>query len=205
MADQHKTAWMPEYGAEYWLENHADRRLTLEQLEEIASEHNRREDALTLHSRKYLFCDTSPMTTYVFAKDYHGEAGPALIRLAREAEKRYDLVFLCDTDIPYADTWDRSGDQKRKWFQERIVGDLAERRVPYFKVSGTLEERVLQVDEVLRQHRKFANVLEIRQRGSETGGPTSAPTFPQSPGGEPSTDPNHPAPAIAKSGDIEVS
>ena len=163
MAEQHKTVWMPEYGAEYWLEHQVDRRITLEQFEAIAPEHNRREDTLTLESRNYLFCDTNPITTYVFAKDYHGCAGPVLTRLAREAERRYDLFFLCDTDIPYAETWDRSGDQKRKWFQNQIVGDLAERRVPFFRVSGPLEERVAQVNTILRQYHKFSNVLDIRQ------------------------------------------
>jgi NadR type nicotinamide-nucleotide adenylyltransferase len=163
MAEMHNTVWMPEYGAGYWLERQIDRRITLDQFEEIAPEHNRREDALTLQSRKYLFCDTNPITTHVFAKDYHGSAGPVLTRLAIAAEKRYDLFFLCDTAIPYADTWDRSGDQKRKWFQNQILGDLAERRVPFFRVSGTLEQRIAYVDEVLRQHRKFGNVLDIRQ------------------------------------------
>jgi len=168
MAKFHETLWMPEYGAEYWLEHQVDRRITLKQFEEIAPEHNSREDKLMLQSRKYLFCDTSPITTYVFAKDYHGIAGPTLTRLAREAEKRYDLFFLCDTDISYADTWDRSGNQKRKWFQEQIVGDLAERRLPFFRVSGTLEERVSQVNEVLRWHHKFCNVLDIWPRELET-------------------------------------
>jgi HTH-type transcriptional regulator, transcriptional repressor of NAD biosynthesis genes len=162
LAERHNTEWMPEYGAEYWLENHVDRRITLDQFEEIAPEHNSREDELTLQSRKHLFCDTNSITTYVFAKDYHGSVGPVLTRLATEAEKRYDLFFLCDTDIPYDDTWDRSGDQKREWFQDQIEGDLAERRVPFFRLSGTLEERVSQVDEVLRQHHKFGNVLDIR-------------------------------------------
>jgi len=162
MAQRHKTEWMPEYGAEYWHERQVDRRITLEQFEEIAPEHNRREDALVLQSRRYLFCDTNPITTYVFAKDYHGIAGPVLTRLANEAEKRYDLFFLCDTDIPYDDTWDRSGDQKRKWFQNQIVSDLAERRVPFFRVAGTLEQRIEQVDAVLHQHSKFCNVLDIR-------------------------------------------
>jgi HTH-type transcriptional regulator, transcriptional repressor of NAD biosynthesis genes len=163
MADQHKTMWMPEYGAELWLERQVDRRITLGQFEEIAPEHNRREDALTLESRKYLFCDTNPITTYVFAKDYHGCAGTVLTRLAKEAERRYDLFFLCDTDIPYADTWDRSGDQKRKWFQNQIVGDLLERKVPFFRVRGALKERMDQVNAILRQHHKFSNVLDIRQ------------------------------------------
>lgn len=163
MAERHNTVWMPEYGAEYWLERQVNRRITLDQFEEIAPEHNSREDALTLQSRKYLFCDTSPITTYVFAKDYHGSAGPVLTRLAMEAEKRYDLFFLCDTDIAYADTWDRSGDQKRKWFQNQIEADLAERRVPFFRVGGRLEERIAQVNEVLRQHRKFGNALDIHR------------------------------------------
>ena len=162
MAERHHTVWMPEYGGEYWLEHHVERRITLEQFEQIPPEHNRREDALTLQARKYLFCDTNPITTYCFAKDYHGSAGPVLTRLAKEAEKRYDLFFLCDTDTPYDDTWDRSGDQKRKWFQEQIVDDLAERRVPFFRISGTLEERVAQVDDVLRLHRKFDNLLDIK-------------------------------------------
>jgi NadR type nicotinamide-nucleotide adenylyltransferase len=163
LAERHKTVWMPEYGAEYWLKHQVDRRLTLEQFEEIPLEHNKLEDVQTIQSRKYLFCDTNPITTYVFAKDYHGIAGPVLTQLAKEAEKRYDLFFLCNTDIPYDDTWDRSGDRKRKWYQKQIVGDLSERRLPYFRVRGTLEERVSQVNEILRQFRKFGNVLDIQQ------------------------------------------
>lgn len=62
MAEQHKTVWMPEYGAEYWLEHQVDRRITLEQFEAIAPERNRGEDALTLESRNSLFCDTNPIT-----------------------------------------------------------------------------------------------------------------------------------------------
>jgi nicotinamide riboside kinase len=82
----------------------------------------------------------------MFAKGYHGEAGPVLTRMAREA------------DIPYADTWDRSGDVKRHRFQEQIIADLAERGLRYFTVSGTLESRLLQVDAILRGFRKYGNV-----------------------------------------------
>jgi hypothetical protein len=41
---------MPEYGAEFWLEHHVYRRITLDQFEEIAPEHNKREDALNADS-----------------------------------------------------------------------------------------------------------------------------------------------------------
>jgi len=162
LAARFKTTFMPEYGAEFWLKNQVDRRISLAQFEEIAPEHLRREDAQIREADTYFFSDTCPITTYVFAKDYHGQAGPELTRLAREAEKRYDLFFLCDTDIPYADTWDRSGDQKRHWFQQQIIGDLAERRLPYFTLQGTLAERVARVAKVLEGYEKFGNVLESR-------------------------------------------
>ena len=158
LAKRHQTHWMPEYGAEFWLAHQIDRRITLDQFETIAPEHNRREDALVLESRKYLFCDTCPITTYMFAKDYHGKAGPLLTHLAEQAKARYDLFILCETDIPYADTWDRSGDVKRHQFQQQIIADLAERGLQYFRVSGTLEARVAQVDEILSGFSKYSGV-----------------------------------------------
>jgi len=158
LAKKHQTHWMPEYGAEFWLAHQIDRRITLDQFETIAPEHNRREDALVLESRKYLFCDTCPITTYMFAKDYHGKAGPLLTRLAEQAKARYDIFVLCETDIPYADTWDRSGDVKRHQFQQQIIADLSERGLHYFRVSGTLEARVAQVDEILSGFSKYSGV-----------------------------------------------
>ncbi len=152
---------MPEYGADFWLENQVNRRLTLAQFEQIAPEHNSREDALVLLSNTYLFCDTCAITTYVFAKDYHGKAGSVLTEYAQKAEKRYDLFFLCDTDIPYDNTWERSGNQKRKWFQKQIIADLKERRIPYIMLSGNLEERVEKVKTVLKGLEKYDNVFSL--------------------------------------------
>jgi NadR type nicotinamide-nucleotide adenylyltransferase len=160
LALKFNTEFMPEYGAEFWLEHQIDRRLTLEQFEKIPEEHVQRENALIRHCNTYLFCDTCPITTYVFAKDYHGKAGPVLTHFAQRAEKQYDLFFLCDTDIPYADTWDRSGNQKREWFQKQIIGDLHERRIPYIRLSGTIEERIDFVTKVLEAHNKFGNILD---------------------------------------------
>jgi NadR type nicotinamide-nucleotide adenylyltransferase len=164
LAKKYETLFMPEYGAEFWLEHQKDRRITLEQFEEIAPEHDRREDELLLKSRRYLFCDTCPITTYVFAKDYHGQAGPILTDHARRAEKNYDLFFLCDIDIPYHDTWDRSGTQKREWFQNQIIGDLHERRIPYIPLRGDLNSRITKVEQVLSRFKKFSNVLTLFEK-----------------------------------------
>ena len=97
----------------------------------------------------------------MFAKDYHGTPGPILTELAKQAERNYDLFFLCDADIPYADTWDRSGDQNRLCFQQQIIADLAERKILYFVLRGEVDCRVEQVNAILKCFQKYGNVLAI--------------------------------------------
>lgn len=161
LARRFNTQFMPEYGAEFWRKKQKNRRITLDQFEEIAPEHNRREAELVLKSREFLFCDTCPITTYVFAKDYHGHAGPILTDCAIAAEKSYDLFFLCGIDIPYHDTWDRSGEQKREWFQRQIIGDLKGRRIPYITLNGDLASRIEKVEYILSRFKKYNNIIEL--------------------------------------------
>jgi HTH-type transcriptional repressor of NAD biosynthesis genes len=151
------TQWMPEYGREYWEKHQVNKRLTLEDLLKIAEVHIEREDALVLKSNQYLFSDTNAITTYLFSLDYHGNALPELEKLAKIAESRHDLIFVCDTDIPYDDTWDRSGDVKRKEFQQKIIEDLENRNLKYYMLKGSIEERIEQVAKVLslRENSKF--------------------------------------------------
>ncbi len=143
------TQWMPEYGREYWEKHQINKRLTLEDLLKIAETHIEREDALVLQSNRILFSDTNAITTYLFSLDYHGTALAALENLAKAAENRHDIIFVCDTDIPYDDTWDRSGDVKRKEFQQKIIEDLNNRNLKYYMLSGTIDERIEQVSKVL--------------------------------------------------------
>jgi len=144
-----ETQWMPEYGRTFWEKHHSNRRLTQFQLLEIAKKHIKQEDRLLYKSKKYLFADTNATTTYMFGKYYHGEVLAGLERLASSSEKRYDLWFLCGDDIPYDDTWDRSGDLNRKWFQYQIESDLKSRRIPYIKLDGSMEQRIETVKLIL--------------------------------------------------------
>ena len=163
LAELLDTQWMPEYGREYWSRYQVNRRLTPEQLVEIAEGHLDREDALLERSNRYLFTDTNALTTATFARHYHGTVSPRLAELADRAVRRYDLVFVCDTDIPYDDTWDRSGEGDRAAFQRAVLGDLEMRHVPYLMLRGTVEERVARVREVLGHFHKFMNVLDLHR------------------------------------------
>lgn len=158
LASEYQTEWMPEYGREYWDIHQQDRRLEPWQLTEIAEEHLVREDVKILTSNKFLFVDTNAITTYMFAIDYHGFANPRLTQLAENAFFRYDLVFLCGDEIPYDDTWDRSGDVKRHQFQRKIEADLLRRKIPYISLSGSLNERVQNVKQILSTFDKWKSI-----------------------------------------------
>jgi NadR type nicotinamide-nucleotide adenylyltransferase len=155
MAREYRTVWMPEYGREYWEARQVDRRLSPDQLVEVADGHLVREDSLLTEARRYLFVDTNALTTRIFARHYHGESDPRLEALADRCISRYNLVFLCDTDIPYQDTPDRSGPVNRDSFQRRIIDDLSTRRIRYHVLSGDPGARAGRVEAVLRNHRKF--------------------------------------------------
>lgn len=157
LARKHGTAFASEYGRDYWAEHQVDRRIGLEAFDEIAVGHLEREEQALRDAKRYLFVDTNAITTYMYALDYHGKAPELLTRLALENAQRYDLFFLCGDDIPYDDTWDRSGDQKRHVFHQQIIADLKARRIPYIPLKGTLEQRIQKVDRVLARFKPYGN------------------------------------------------
>lgn len=141
-----------------------DRRLDPDRLVAIAEEHLRREDALLETANRYLFTDTNALTTATFCRYYHGGVPERLRSLADLAAVRYDLVFVCGTDVPYDDTWDRSGEANRSAFQRQVIGDLHRRKIPFFLLRGSLVERTARVRELLACHRKYMNPFDLLGR-----------------------------------------
>jgi NadR type nicotinamide-nucleotide adenylyltransferase len=156
-AKEFGTVFMPEYGREFWERFSVQRRLTMSQLEEVAQEHIKREDALLKQCKSFLFIDTDASTTEVFASYYHGYASPLLEQLSRESSTRYDLTFLCMNDFPYADTEDRSGLVNQLDFQRRIVEQLRSQKRPYLELRGSVSDRLVKICQVLSQHSPFSN------------------------------------------------
>ena len=154
---------MPEYGREYWDEHQCERRLTLEQLVEIAEGHRKREEALFQEANGAVFIDTDATTTYMFSMYYHDQAHPRLAELAAASLHRYDLFFLCGTDIPYDDTWDRSGDANRQIFQQQIQADLLDRRIPFITLRGDPDTRMHTVTSTLVGFDRFTSIADHLQ------------------------------------------
>lgn len=149
VAQRYNTQFVAEYGREYWLQHQQDRLLTQEQLLHIAQEQIRQEDEAIKDANKFLIVDTNALTTWHFAQDYYGCAHPELDKLADESKARFDFVFLCKDDIPFEDTWERSGDVKRDEFQKFITEQLEHREIAYIELSGSVEQRFEQVAKAL--------------------------------------------------------
>lgn len=165
LARHYGTTFASEYGRDYWTEHQVDRRIGLEDFDVITRGHLEREDRAARDANRYLFVDTNAVTTYMYCLDYHGRPTPFLERVALENAARYDLWFLCEDDIPYDDTWDRSGPQKRAVFQKQIVADLLDRRIPFIPLRGSLEARMATVIRVLEGFRKYGNHFGGREAG----------------------------------------
>ncbi len=148
------TSYMKEYGADYWLLNNKDGKLTLEQLETLATIHREMEESYLYNAKGFFFTDTSAITTRMFSNHYHGSATWRLNIFAEEASQKYDFVFLCDIDIPYEDTWDRSGIDTRKKFHESLILELKRNKVPYILLSGDLKTRTDKVFELITTTKK---------------------------------------------------
>lgn len=131
-----------EYGREYWFRNQQNHRLSMSDLESIAAEQVRRDREMAAHAQRVLVADTSPLTTLTYARYYHGTVSALLEHIAASYHARDHFLVLCDTDIPFDDSWDRSGPGSRERLQDITREELRRRGLQYVLASGPTESRV---------------------------------------------------------------
>ena len=140
MAERCATVWAPEYGRELWVEK--DGMLAYDDLARIASVQQRREDLLRRQASRFLFCDTSALTTLFYSRELFGTAEPQLERMAG---RRYGHVFLCAPDFAFV----QDGTRREPGFREQqhnwYLAELARRRIAYVLLNGPVEHRVATV------------------------------------------------------------
>jgi HTH-type transcriptional regulator, transcriptional repressor of NAD biosynthesis genes len=147
LAKKYQTKFVAEYGREVWMQKNG--MLELADYVHIATHHRELEDVALLTSNRFLFVDTNAITTMFWCYAYEGNGLPELTALARAAETRYDHVFVCNDDIPFVQDGWRDDAIWRSRQQSLILYDLTVRGVLYTLVSGSLEERLVQVEKVL--------------------------------------------------------
>jgi NadR type nicotinamide-nucleotide adenylyltransferase len=147
MAEELETLWTHEFGRELW---------EAQNLEGSFADHlkmglrqRQREDAAARHSRRFLFCDTNAWTTLQWSLRSYGTADARLHELVDRTVGDY-IWFLCDNDFGWVQdgTREMAGPASGR-FQQQHIDDLERRGIHYATVSGSVEERVRQVKQVL--------------------------------------------------------
>jgi NadR type nicotinamide-nucleotide adenylyltransferase len=148
LARVHDTKHAAEFGRELWV--HRGGMLEFDDLLLIGRTQVKREEQLAGQSNRYLFCDTSPLTTLFYCLDQFGKASPELERLA---DRNYSLTVLCAPDFDFVQDGTRREPEFRLKQHQWYVRELQRRDVPYIEVRGSVEARVEQVATELRRRK----------------------------------------------------
>lgn len=148
LTQRHRTNGVGEFGRDYTIAKKnagTNDHWTTADFLEIALEQQRLEDDAAVGAGPLFFCDTDAMTTALWHERYQGFASPGVNRIGRL--RTYDLFVLCDIDIPWERDEIRLGADTRTAMHERFLVELTtHRREPWVLVSGSVEQRVAQVE-----------------------------------------------------------
>jgi len=131
---------VPEYGRAYWERIRQD--LGLADLELVARTQVEHEIRAAQTTPSSLVCDTSPLTTLVYALLDHGRPPRSLVALSR---RHYDLIVVCRPDFPFQQDGTRRDAHWRSTQHDTTLALLRRRGLPFLEVSGSVDERVAQV------------------------------------------------------------
>jgi len=137
LAERLQTTFATEYGRELWEAKGGQ--LAYDDLLAIARRQVELEESAARHAHRYLFCDTSPLTTLFYSLEMFGRAEPALEALSH---RPYDLQVLCAPDFEFVQDGTRRDAAFRQRQHEWYLENLRRRGLPFVLAAGTLEARM---------------------------------------------------------------
>ena len=143
LAEAYDTAWVEEYGREYWMakvQRGEQDRWTEDEFVHIAEEQARREDLAARTANRVLFCDTDPFATGLWHERYLGVRSARVEAVA--AGRSYALTLLTGAEIPFVQDGWRDGEAIRLGMHRRFVERLEEENRPYVPLEGPPERRL---------------------------------------------------------------
>lgn len=124
-----------EYAREFW---DAQGGIELGDIEGIAREQWRREDAAATPAGRLVICDTDALTTVLWSDLLYGTTPDAVRRGAEQRCRQYALYLLLDIDVPFAPDAQRcfpDPDDREKGMR-LWRGALERRHLPYELIRG---------------------------------------------------------------------
>lgn len=137
LAEHFNEPWVPEYSREYLADLGATYRFG--DILAIAHGQFERETAQLQLARRYLFCDTDFIVTYIWCKVKFNKAHEWINKMA--SEHPYDFTLLCNIDLPWEFDPLRENPDNRDYLYKLYIDELAKRGISYGVVKGVGEER----------------------------------------------------------------
>ena len=139
LARHYDTAWVPEYLREF-VDTRGRVPFESDQYP-IARTQREREDEAAARAARFLFCDTTPLMTALYSRQYWGRVDPQLARL--DGVHDYAWTFVTAPDSPWEpDGLQRESEEVRQKVHAMLIATLAERGISYVLLEGAVEERV---------------------------------------------------------------
>lgn len=126
MAVKLQTLHAPEYGRERWEEKLGN--LEYDDLLHIGKTQVEREDQLSQKAKRWLFCDTTPLTTFFYSNYMFNKAESELELLAN---RKYHHTFLCAPDFPFVQDGTRQDESFRNLQHEWYLKELSNRKISF--------------------------------------------------------------------------
>ncbi len=146
LARRYGTVWVPEYLREF-VDTHG-RVPDEEDQYPIACTQRAREDEAAARAAGFLFCDTTPLMTALYSRQYWGRVDPQLARLAGSHDYAWTLVTAPDS--PWEpDGLQRESEEVRQTVHLMLIETLQARAIPYVLLEGSLEQRLRRVEGLL--------------------------------------------------------
>lgn len=132
--------WVCEYARKY-IEN-LSREYCYKDMLEIAEGQVALEDAGAEKAENYLFCDTDLRVIHIWSQHRFGKTDSWIME--QIGKRKYDLILLTDTDLPWAPDPQREYPalEMRNYFLDLYTKLAEESGFPFQLISGNREERL---------------------------------------------------------------
>jgi HTH-type transcriptional regulator, transcriptional repressor of NAD biosynthesis genes len=141
LSEHFKGDLVQEFGREYTDENPA-KEMDVSQFEEIAHYHKKLIDkTFDEGDSPFVFIDTEALTTYIFGQMYLGPKFYSEKIMNIVLEQKFDLILLCDIDVPWVDDGTRDFPHKREEHFHQLKSALKLFDMNYKLVCGNYDDR----------------------------------------------------------------
>lgn len=152
LAQQYQTTWVPEFSRDYLQEKYDKTGKACEphDILPIAKGQIDLENQKAKKAKRFLFCDTNLLETYVYTRVYFPDKKFSELK-SWALKHDYDYYFLTDIDMPWIadDLRDKPNDRQKMF--EVFKNYLIKNQKKFYILSGNLEERLEKVNSIIQK------------------------------------------------------